>query len=192
MTCQRRRRARTGLAFEPGKIVTIKIETDDLKDKALNWAAAVALGYSTGHLEDNENSLCVRMPNGALRVICGTSALDVIKLGGFWQPTEDWSQAGILIEKFGLFLRETDDPNFGKWSAGMRYKDNVNVTRFCERRAESPTEAATKVVVRAILGETIEVPAPIARVLGLSEKAQSNVVDLNAVKRNLYQERERK
>ena len=127
----------------------MKIQVNTLSGIALDYAVAVALGYSDFDSDELGNlSFCGRRGN-----------FDFLNLREF-RPSSNWKDGGSLIETQGIHLEPTassdKSPGF-VWSAIPYWKlCRVGVTT--PQRGKSPLEAAMRSYVASQFGEDVEIP----------------------------------
>lgn len=115
----------------------MKVKTSELDGDALNWAVAKAARIDLGwHYA----------------------------LGGFsWDPSNNWSQGGPIIEEAGISFREyyrPGTPGHGTFYARVCRESGQIVQWHRKTSSTGPTAliAAMRCYVRSELGEEIEVP----------------------------------
>ncbi|MFJ2527877.1 phage protein NinX family protein [Pseudomonas helmanticensis] len=115
-----------------------EVKTQDLSGTALDWAVALAVGWTAAKLvtiEDvSKTSFEVRSPSG-LRL----------------QPSTDWSQCGPLIAKIKIGF----GPALGGWVAHP-HRPNAPTEWLT---ADEPLVAICRAIVADRLGMVVSVPA---------------------------------
>ena len=126
----------------------MKIQVNTLSGIALDYAVAVALGYS-----DFEYDL------GDLYFHKRQGVFDFLILRDF-QPSLKWEDGGRLIETQGIHLEPTassdKSPGF-TWTA-ITYWKRCRVGVTTPQRGKTPLEAAMRSYVASQLGEDVEIP----------------------------------
>jgi hypothetical protein len=115
----------------------VEMQVSGLVGPALDWAVWLAV-------------------NGEPGEACSTRKLIFTADRTYWQPSEDWSQGGPLIDRYNLSLLAPDE-GFSQWSVVKEWcHGNIEATY-----PESPTAliAVCRAIVTANLGEVVSVPA---------------------------------
>jgi len=119
----------------------IDVKTVALEGKALAWCVARA----TGDIEEGE------------------TFEQVMKSTRIWwldyEPQEDWSHGGRLIEEYGVSIVLKED---GEWWAGIDACTQSMAGmafRGADEYGSTPLEAACRAIVASKLGQTVFVPA---------------------------------
>jgi len=139
----------------------IEIQAQDLEGKALDWAAAKAIGLRTGEIEGSPGSTGVQMPDGRIKYISKGTALDWIQ-HGVWQPSTDWAQGGAIIDACNISINNLPGrAKHLKHQALMDsdFKDKMGLSQIADGWGPTHLVAAMRCVVHAKLGPTISVPA---------------------------------
>lgn len=111
----------------------VEVKTAELIGYALDWAVGVACKDSEPRLYPDIRGFWLLGP-----------------FGKPWNPSEDWSQGGPLIEKLGITLLPPRYPG-DKW--GATYD-----TQSCMFDGGTALIAACRAIVAAKLGDTVQVP----------------------------------
>ena len=130
----------------------MKIKTSELKNRTLAWSVANAAGYLTGgHFHYRE---CQRVElRGRILIDWKATAVtdDAFTL---WNPTEDWAQAGPIIERECIEICPHDvEP----WWARVHVKGTGMFQRVGVL-GPTPLIAAMRCYVASKLGDEIEIP----------------------------------
>ncbi|HBP4949264.1 DUF2591 domain-containing protein [Pseudomonas aeruginosa] len=140
----------------------VEVRAADLSGTALHWAVAVAkygkvFVYPDGGFYPPEGSVSLNEDDLTLWVNNG--------LGDHtdeWLPSTNWGQGGPLIDEHVLSLRVAVEPKAG-WDAvgGVKYCATAIGQDGFERMCFGETRliAACRVVVEALLGTFVSVPA---------------------------------
>lgn len=131
----------------------MKIKTADLIGPALDWAVGTALKLPVEVCQIFQYG----RPNGEHYISIGETDKDGAEVT--FEPSEEWSQGGPIIEQEGislLYLYVTDDPF--RWAA--RQKPTIKNVKPDSVYGPTPLIAAMRcvVVVAANLGEEVDVP----------------------------------
>lgn len=139
----------------------VELNTNTLVGPALNWAVALTQGLRDADDldffdEDTANNWAV---------IGYTWDGEGLQWEVLYEPSERWDQAGELIVKYGIELRELKSSVAGAgWTAAIT-KWNQPKARACVRMAHfGPTQlvAISRAVVATHLGDKVKVPAILA------------------------------
>lgn len=110
----------------------MKIKTNELNRTALNWAVGMCEGYkpeefcwADQHFRDEDNV--------------------------WFSPTDDWAQAGPIIERYEIDLRAVEE---GVWEASNIFDD----LEFHYFQGPTPLIAAMRCYVASKLGDIVEIP----------------------------------
>lgn len=121
----------------------IKALTEELTKDALNYAVAIASGFSVAELEGHDGSLCVGdVNNQCIGILRGVPVMTVFKYG-YYDPSNKWEIGGPIIEREKIRV-EPDYPN--GWVAQTMYHGSTLL------------EAAMRCFVTNKLGSEIEIP----------------------------------
>ena len=132
------------------------VKTDDLKDAALDWAVAKAEGYLTGG--------CHNSFRETPKVIVGRHGLEDQSevtdgcYNGSWGPSDDWAQAGPIIQRERIniqFCRDLRDVNGLYIHAEM---DTNGHHGYWRGSHDKPLVAAMRCYVKSKLGNEVEIP----------------------------------
>lgn len=127
----------------------IEVKTSELVGAALDWAVAKAEGVTVRVLSaDNPGELWQVQKQWR-------------GVGPYW-PSQDWSQAGLLIEKYNIQTSYNGNA-FPKSPTGKYWCAYVCKPHGPEERpsggGHTPIIAACRAIVAAKLGDTVSVPA---------------------------------
>lgn len=127
----------------------MKTQVSTLSGIALDYAVAVALGYSDFEIDELGN-LFFHERRGNF---------DPMNLREF-SPSSNWEDGGRLIETQGIYLVPATTSNkpggFG-WSAIPTW-ERCKVAVLLPQRGKSPLEAAMRCYVASQFGEEVEIP----------------------------------
>ena len=127
------------------KNLTMKTKTSELTGAALDWAAAKAEG---------------------LKVASNTPAGTYTQERGWFEPTTDWAQGGLIIEREGIALLPPDGHRLGTWCAYYWAPSQHDITADDamqnKQRGPTPLIAAMRCFVASHLGEEVEIPNELA------------------------------
>jgi hypothetical protein len=115
----------------------MKINTSELKERALDWAVAKCAGIKLLDPHNNEWELCW--------TLLGDNS------GDYYTPSSDWSQAGPIIER-EMICTSTDA--FGTWMAWAY--DGLEMIGI--EYGPTPLTAAMRCYVASKLGDTVDIP----------------------------------
>lgn len=122
------------------------MKTSELAGMSLNWAVAKCLGWT--EFDEDLQAFTQHETDG-----CGWLSLD------YFQPSENWSQGGPLIEreKIDLFT-EKNTPE--SWVASVsRYQNSKRLIGWrLHQYGSTPLIAAMRVYVASKLGDEVEIP----------------------------------
>ena len=134
----------------------MKIKTHELRHKALDYAVAKAMGYKVGQFEDRESSVVAQLPNDSIRFIqSGRGNLLPILRNGYWNPSTNWAQGGLIIDQEGVF-RIMCPKVKGAADTVARLPNGIN--GWYEGYGPTPLIAAMRVFVESCLGEYVDIP----------------------------------
>ncbi|MGV2866374.1 phage protein NinX family protein [Achromobacter sp. AGC39] len=127
------------------------IATKDLEGTALDWAVAKAShGMRTQQIK----------ANGPVHIVRMSGACDPLP----YAPSTDWSQAGPIIERENISTR-APKTFWPRWSACIYVAGprGMGMNGTHQMDGATPLVAAMRCYVASRLGETVEIPASIAR-----------------------------
>jgi hypothetical protein len=118
----------------------MKVKTNELKERALDWAVAKCAGIELLDPHNNEWELCW--------TLLGDNS------GDYYTPSTNWAQGGPIIEREGLTLSHSpyDHVFYGRtrpWCAEKKGRMEYGPT---------PLIAAMRCYVASKLGDTVELP----------------------------------
>lgn len=121
----------------------MKIKTSELKDKALDWAVALALGANAVKAPENQlwmlhwsSPLFGDQPRWSMRAPAYST---------------DWSQGGPIIEREGINTYQMQD---GAWQANLDY----GMVDEAIYHGPTPLIAAMRCFVASKLGDEVDIP----------------------------------
>lgn len=128
----------------------MKIKTADLIGPALDWAVGTALELPVEVCQIFQYG----RPNGKHYISIGETDKDGAEVD--FEPSEEWSQGGPLIQHEGITLRvNTHVPSH--WVAFIDFGgSNCNIK--ARQSGPTPLIAAMRCVVAANLGDEVDVP----------------------------------
>jgi hypothetical protein len=115
------------------------MNTSELKERALDWAAAKAKGVALLDPYNNEWELCWTL-------LADNS-------GDYYAPSTDWAQGGPIIEREGIFVRPKTT---GGWRCWI-YDGKGEGIKF-DQHGPTPLIAAMRCYVASKMGDTVEIP----------------------------------
>ncbi len=123
------------------------VKSAELEGAALDWAAAKCTGYLRNIEAEKIRGRIVSWRD------CGRTSVSDDDWT-YWNPSEDWSQGGPIIEQEGILCGPSPFPN-AEYAAciGSDWDNGVAV-----QTGKTPLIAAMRCVVAHKLGLTIEVP----------------------------------
>ncbi|WP_160300183.1 MULTISPECIES: phage protein NinX family protein [Xenorhabdus] len=120
----------------------MKIKTNALTGRALDWAVARAVGYES-----------IRISSSTKDILIGYIDRPVI-----YSPTWDWNQIPALLIDYRIAVipeRCTEAAFSGGWYASFYFDDEKqHTTNICD----TPQIAICRAVVAAQLGDEVEIP----------------------------------
>ena len=146
------------------------MKTSELIGPALDWAVAKCEGlkectvFGRGSVKDS--GFAVPNTHGGYKPVLLKCVHDkwYKRCDGYpwgrdqviWQPSTDWSQGGLIIEREGLYLKARNDAK--EWKAGalsMNRPDNKPGPLY---NGPTPLIAACRCFVASKLGDEVEIP----------------------------------
>lgn len=159
---------------------TVKVETSNLKEKALDWAVAVANGYKpfSGEItslviysiKQGGTDPLVSIKNGEVIIIDNEKKIK----NGVYSPSVDETRLAKIKSRFQIEVKSKD----GVWNAlslGDKKSRNKVVV---EATGKSKAEAVAKVFVMAVIGSEVEIPEELIEVLDEVKIARIQKVEL--------------
>lgn len=127
----------------------MKVKTTDLSGPALDWAVAKAQGRTEikifGRNQPSDRGWVEVRFNPEPKA--ATARFD---------PTENWSQGGPIIEREGIYLRSNDTVT--EWAAGALRKNRLDKKPGPLFYAKTPLIAAMRCFVASRLGDEVDIP----------------------------------
>lgn len=143
----------------------ITVKTSELTGKALRYAVAVAEGmsvYLRKHVEYDDDKDWVLFPDGTIRHAVEIPSNSMSRHFDYthWEPDQDWSQGGPLVDLHVGNVWEWNRVDLTKpkvCGAAIYVKSAEGTTAFS---ADGPTKliAAMRTLVLSKLGEVVSVP----------------------------------
>ncbi|KZX75879.1 hypothetical protein A3715_14025 [Oleiphilus sp. HI0009] len=125
-----------------------RIKVALLSGRNLDWAVATCEGLN---IEADPMGFGVHHDNGGYWVWSDEYGSNKMRIGKEYSPSTKWNQAGLILEKYGIFPAI----NKGALHVGQAFKAE---TKNGVQYAKTPLEAVMKAVVELNLGKEIEVP----------------------------------
>ncbi len=142
----------------------MKVKTSDLIGPALNWALGKALGLPVEICQIFQYG----RPNGRHYISIGETDRDGAEVD--FDPSQEWSQGGPLIEYYWVELQNGSNLPPDLWGACMWSGTDADLWGACmwsgtdagvplgEGRGPTPLVAATRCIVASKLGDEVDVP----------------------------------
>lgn len=121
----------------------MKVKTAELSGKALDWATGRAIGANVG--------ITI---GGLVKEITSHNPIDM----SLWQPTNDWSICGPLIEKLKISCYASVDPESSKVYHWVAVNEKVPYDKRRGYTASEPKIAICRAVVASKLGDEVDIP----------------------------------
>lgn len=128
----------------------MKVKTADLTGPALDWAVGTALELPVEICQIFQYG----RPNGEHYISIGETDKDGAEVD--FEPSEEWSQGGPIIEQEGVYLRANDTAT--EWAAGALRKNRLDKKPGPLFYAKTPLIAAMRCYVASKLGDEVDVP----------------------------------
>lgn len=128
----------------------MKIKTADLTGPALNWAVGTALELPVEVCQIFQYG----RPNGKHYISIGETDKDGAEVD--FEPSEEWSQGGPIIERARIALR-AHDHDVQEWSAEPSI-NTVQTRLSAFSTGPTPLISACRCFVAARLGDEVDVP----------------------------------
>lgn len=151
----------------------MKIKTQDLIDRPLDWAVAVAAGRFKSEIRDEPHRPMTPIVDidfddrGCLMVyvpgpVCLPNGIrrDPYTL---WAPSTNWSQGGPIIEQKGITIRRVHD---GTWRADFPeavLKPDGSAYAYLQKKGPTPLIAANRCYVASQLGDEVDIPEELCK-----------------------------
>jgi hypothetical protein len=129
----------------------MKVKTSDLIGPALNWALGKALGLPVEICQIFQYG----RPNGRHYISIGETDRDGAEVD--FDPSQEWSQGGPLIEYYWVELQNGSNLPPDLWGACMWSGTDAGVP-LGEGWGLTPLVAATRCIVASKLGDEVDVP----------------------------------
>lgn len=135
----------------------VLVNTADLTGPALNWAVACIEGLEAPDAREGTPPVC-----------CPPGLCDAQE----FEPSTNWAQAGLLIDKWKIDVATVKWPSTGEWVASMamdwlesearRQLDSKPLGWFHHQLGPTAQVAAMRCLVVSQLGPEVKIPAIIA------------------------------
>lgn len=138
----------------------MRIKTDTLIGPALDWAVAVAQGYTSVQITDYQDAGTPDHPFFSPGIV-DVDGREICGSGMPWEPSTNWAQGGPIIDQerysFATLGTGPIDPATGLEPVVCIGSDPL--------ASEGPTHliAAMRCLVRNCLGDEVDVPDALAR-----------------------------
>lgn len=159
---------------------TVKVETSNLKEKALDWAVAVANGYKPFFgeitslviysIKQGGTDPIVSIKNGEVIIIDNEKKIK----NGVYSPSVDESRLAKTKSRFQIEVKSKD----GVWNALSRGDKKSRNKVVVETTGKSKAEAVAKVFVMAVIGSEVEIPEELLEVVDEVKIARIQKIEL--------------
>lgn len=136
---------------------TVEVKTCDLEGAALDWAVAMAEGEEVIVHGIGQYRYDVRGGIHCCKYGCTFGPRSITEEVERYEPSDSWAQGGPLIEKHKLDIGAPMENVTGPWNANTEWGHPMGTP------GPTPLVAACRAIVRAKLGETINVPAELIK-----------------------------
>ncbi|HCD9060324.1 phage protein NinX family protein [Pseudomonas aeruginosa] len=136
---------------------TVEVKTCELEGAALDWAVAMAEGEEVIVHGIGQYRYDVRGGIHCCKYGCTFGPRSITEEVERYEPSDSWAQGGPLIEKHKLDIGAPMENVTGPWNANTEWGHPMGTP------GPTPLVAACRAIVRAKLGETINVPAELIK-----------------------------
>ncbi|MFU4952049.1 phage protein NinX family protein [Pseudomonas aeruginosa] len=136
---------------------TVEVKTCELEGAALDWAVAMAEGEEVIVHDIGQYRYDVRGGIHCCKYGCTFGPRSITEEVERYEPSDSWAQGGPLIEKHKLDIGAPMENVTGPWNANTEWGHPMGTP------GPTPLVAACRAIVRAKLGETINVPAELIK-----------------------------
>ena len=131
----------------------MKVDTQELKGKALDYAVALANGFLSPLFEGEDARVVIQTYAGETKVVWNPKYYGHYGVDSY-EPSKNWFEAGSIIEGNKISIQFED----GICSAYFRDKLFCEDGSECWSTGETVLEAAMRCFVQSKLGVEVEVP----------------------------------
>ena len=124
----------------------MKIKTNELTERALDWAVAMTLGNAPDWDMESHGITW----HGAW--ITGDG--EYYRLPAY---SSCWAQGGPIIEREGINI-QVDITKTGQWHAKLARPTSIDPRRYCGHFGPTPLIAAMRCFVASSIGDEVEIP----------------------------------
>ncbi len=136
---------------------TVEVKTCELEGAVLDWAVAMAEGEEVIVHGIGQYRYDVRGGIHCCKYGCTFGPRSITEEVERYEPSDSWAQGGPLIEKHKLDIGAPMENVTGPWNANTEWGHPMGTP------GPTPLVAACRAIVRAKLGETINVPAELIK-----------------------------